>query len=190
MSQLIRTKRIFIITSFLILQTLPVTGNLKKSFYHHLLSNGSVTDYVWSMVYQSSSHGLIVTEKSALIILDVQLTATQSVMRLTGGLQGIRKILRSCFGSWRKKSIRSSGGRILQSREKDQKRFICFTSLGEGYRPDDLEKIISGEMERDPEIRKQNAKLEKKVDMLTDIQAKLDQGKGAGYARWAKVFNV
>ena len=73
---------------------------------------------------------------------------------------------------------------------KDQKRFIRFKSLGEGYRPDDLEKIISGEMERDPEIRKRNAKPEKKVDMLIDIQAKLAQGKGAGYERWAKVFNV
>ena len=73
---------------------------------------------------------------------------------------------------------------------KDQKRFIRFKSLGDGYKPDDLEKIISGEMERDPEIRKQNAKPEKKVDMLIDIQAKLAQGKGAGYARWAKVFNV
>ena len=75
-------------------------------------------------------------------------------------------------------------------KRKDQKRFIRFKSLGEGYRPDDLEKIISGEMERDPEIRKKNAKPEKKVDMLIDIQAKLAQGKGAGYERWAKVFNV
>lgn len=58
-------------------------------------------------------------------------------------------------------------------KRKDQKRFIRFKSLGEGYRPEDLEKIISGEMERDPEIRKQNAKPEKKVDMLIDIQAKL-----------------
>lgn len=75
-------------------------------------------------------------------------------------------------------------------KRKDQKRFIRFKSLGEGYRPDDLEKIISGEMERDPEIRKQNTKPEKKVDMLIDIQAKLAQGKGAGYERWAKVYNV
>ena len=35
---------------------------------------------------------------------------------------------------------------------KEQKRFIRFKSLGEGYRQEDLEKIISGEMERDPEI--------------------------------------
>lgn len=75
-------------------------------------------------------------------------------------------------------------------KRKDQKRFIRFKSLGEGYRPNDLEKIISGEMERVPEIRKHNAKLEKKVDMLIDIQVKLARGKGAGYERWAKVYNI
>ena len=29
-----------------------------------------------------------------------------------------------------------------------------------------------------------------KVNLLVDIQAKLQAGKGAGYARWAKVFNL
>lgn len=66
---------------------------------------------------------------------------------------------------------------------KDQKQFIRFKSLGDGCRPDNLEKIISGEMERDPEIRKRNAKPEKSMDMLIDIQEKLAQGKGAGYER-------
>ncbi|MBR4760804.1 MAG: hypothetical protein IK078_11750 [Lachnospiraceae bacterium] len=47
-------------------------------------------------------------------------------------------------------------------------------------------------MEQDPEIRKKSkhVKPEKKVDLLIDIQAKLAQGKGAGYERWAKVYNV
>ncbi|EKC51835.1 Relaxase/mobilization nuclease domain protein [human gut metagenome] len=29
-----------------------------------------------------------------------------------------------------------------------------------------------------------------KVNLLVDIQAKLQAGKGAGYTRWAKVFNL
>ncbi len=29
-----------------------------------------------------------------------------------------------------------------------------------------------------------------KLNLLVDIQAKLQAGKGAGYARWAKVFNL
>ena len=75
---------------------------------------------------------------------------------------------------------------------KEQKRFIRFRSLGDGYTDKDLEKTIAGEMEYDPEIRKKNqsGKPEKKVDLLIDIQAKLAQGKGAGYERWAKVYNV
>lgn len=75
---------------------------------------------------------------------------------------------------------------------KEQKRFIRFRSLGDGYTDKDLEKTITGEMEHDPEIRKKNqsGKPEKKVDLLIDIQAKLAQGKGAGYERWAKVYNV
>lgn len=75
---------------------------------------------------------------------------------------------------------------------KEQKRFIRFRSLGDGYTDKDLEKTIAGEIEHDPEIRKKNqgGKPEKKVDLLIDIQAKLAQGKGAGYERWAKVYNV
>ena len=75
---------------------------------------------------------------------------------------------------------------------KEQKRFIIFRSLGDGYTDKDLEKTIAGEMEHDPEIRKKNqsGKPEKKVDLLIDIQAKIAQGKGAGYERWAKVYNV
>ena len=76
---------------------------------------------------------------------------------------------------------------------KEQKRYIRFSSLGDGYRMEDIEKIINGEITQDPEIRKrtnENNKNEKKVDLLIDIQAKLAQGKGAGYERWAKVYNI
>ena len=83
-------------------------------------------------------------------------------------------------------------GKNAAIKGKGQKRFIRFRSLGEGYTDQDLEKIIAGEMEQDPEIRKKSkhAKSEKKVDLLIDIQAKLAQGKGAGYEKWAKVYNV
>ncbi len=75
---------------------------------------------------------------------------------------------------------------------KDRERFIRFSSLGSGYSVDDLERIIAGETAADPEIAKKNKeqRSEDKMDMLIDIQAKLAQGKGAGYERWAKVFNI
>ena len=40
-----------------------------------------------------------------------------------------------------------------------------------------------------PVVRKPEAE-PPKVNLLVDIQAKLQAGKGAGYARWAKVFNL
>ena len=76
---------------------------------------------------------------------------------------------------------------------REQKRYIRFSSLGDGYRMEDIEKNINGEITQDPEIRKrtnENNKNEKKMDLLIDIQAKLAQGKGAGYERWAKVYNI
>ena len=77
-------------------------------------------------------------------------------------------------------------------RGKDQKRFIRFRSLGEGYTVADLEKIISGEMQQNPKNAKWKNKENKRrsFDLLVDIQKKLREGKGAGYERWAKVFNL
>lgn len=73
-----------------------------------------------------------------------------------------------------------------------QKRFIRFDSLGDGYTTSELEKIIAGDIERPDVGRRKSSdrKPEKKVDLLIDIQEKLSQGKGAGYERWAKVYNV
>lgn len=78
-------------------------------------------------------------------------------------------------------------------RGKGQKRFIRFKSLGDGYSPEDLDQILSGEKEQSHE-RKENAKYSKHqkrdFDLLIDIQEKLKQGKRGGYERWAKVYNI
>lgn len=78
-------------------------------------------------------------------------------------------------------------------RGKGQKRFIRLKSLGDGYNPEDIEKIISEEKEQTAD-RKKNAKHSKHVkrdfDLLIGIQEKLKQGKGGGYERWAKAYNI
>lgn len=62
-------------------------------------------------------------------------------------------------------------------------------SLGEGYTQDDLLAVLSGQREHTP--RKKMVMPEpSKVNLLVDIQAKLQAGKGPGYERWAKVFNL
>ncbi len=79
-------------------------------------------------------------------------------------------------------------GKNTALRGRNQKRFIRLSSLGEDYSEDHIRKIIEGDEKSysSPEIKKQ----EKSFDMLLDIQAIIAKGKGAGYERWAKVYNI
>ena len=69
-----------------------------------------------------------------------------------------------------------------------QKRFIRFRTLGAGYSEDEIKAVIAGEAEHRPH-QKQPPK-EQPFHLLVDIQAKLSEGKGEGYARWAKQYNL
>ena len=69
-----------------------------------------------------------------------------------------------------------------------QKRFIRFRTLGVGYSEDEIKAVIAGEVEHRPH-QKQPPK-EQSFHLLVDIQAKLSEGKGEGYARWAKRYNL
>ena len=69
-----------------------------------------------------------------------------------------------------------------------QKRFIRFRTLGAGYSEDEIKAVIAGEAEHRPH-QKQPPK-EQLFHLLVDIQAKLSEGKGEGYARWAKRYNL
>lgn len=73
----------------------------------------------------------------------------------------------------------------------DGKLFIRCTSLGEDYSENELIKRLGCERKSKslPE-RKAIATVKSKPSMLIDIEAKLQQGKGTGYANWAKVFNL
>lgn len=74
----------------------------------------------------------------------------------------------------------------------DQKKFIRMDTLGPGYTPADPRAVIAGEMEHTP--RKRLAAIaapeKRSGNLLVDIQAKLQAGKGAGCARWATLFNL
>ena len=74
----------------------------------------------------------------------------------------------------------------------EQKKFIRMDTLGPGYTPADLRAVIAGEMEHTPRQRiTPSAAPEKRSgNLLVDIQAKLRAGKGAGYVRWATLFNL
>ena len=57
------------------------------------------------------------------------------------------------------------------------------------YTEDALCAVLAGEKEHTPR-KKRTQTTRKKNTLLIDIEAKLQAGKGVGYERWAKVFNV
>ena len=79
-------------------------------------------------------------------------------------------------------------GKYTSVKGARQKRFIRFRTLGAGYSEDEIKAVIAGEAEHRPH-QKQPPK-EQPFHLLVDIQAKLSEGKGEGYARWAKRYNL
>ncbi|QNK40721.1 relaxase/mobilization nuclease domain-containing protein [Caproicibacter fermentans] len=81
-------------------------------------------------------------------------------------------------------------GKIPALRGKNQKRFIRLDTLGSGYSEAELRAVLSGEKAHKPRKKIVRPVPNKKINLLVDIQAKLRAGKGVGYERWAKVFNL
>ena len=77
------------------------------------------------------------------------------------------------------------GGLSFRLVGQGQERFtrLRASTLGEGYDLKDILAVIDGS-------RKHPGQSPRKVNLLVDIQAKLAEGKGPGYERWAKVFNL
>lgn len=83
-------------------------------------------------------------------------------------------------------------------RGKGQKRFVRFRSLGEGYSVEELSASIEGTCVHKPKPKKKyrvstvsmQSHQKPEMSFLIDIQAKIQAGKGGGYTRWVKVFNL
>ena len=62
------------------------------------------------------------------------------------------------------------------------------STLGDGFDPDDIRAAIAGErpMPKLPD----KTPAPRRVDLIIDIQERLRSGKGPGYERWAKVYNL
>ena len=63
-------------------------------------------------------------------------------------------------------------------------------SLGEGYGLEDLRAVLLGKKAHTPRKKTVTQAEPPNINLLVDIQAKLQAGKGAGYTRWDKVFNL
>lgn len=79
-------------------------------------------------------------------------------------------------------------GKYTSVKGARQKRFIRLKTLGAGYSEDEIKAVIAGKAEHRPH-QKQPPK-EQPFQLLVDIQAKLAEGKGGGYERWAKKYNL
>ena len=82
------------------------------------------------------------------------------------------------------KTVRG-GGISFRLTGQGQERFtrLRASTLGDGYDLQDVLAAIEGK-EKCP------GRSERKISLAVDIQAKLAAGKGPGYERWAKVFNI
>ena len=82
-------------------------------------------------------------------------------------------------------------GKQISIRGPGQTRFKRLDTLGEAYDLAALTAILAGERAHQPRKRTHTAAVQTpKVNLLVDIQAQLRSGKGPGYERWAKRFNI
>lgn len=84
----------------------------------------------------------------------------------------------------------SKRGKSYRLKLPDWDKAARMDSLGDGYRLEDLQAVLSGKKEHTSKKKNIIQTETPKVNLLVDIQAKLQAGKGAGYARWAKIFNL
>ena len=80
-------------------------------------------------------------------------------------------------------------GKHISVKGKNQARFIRLSSLEEGYTEADLRAHFLGQQEHKPREKRNHHTDVRSFNLVIDIQSKL-QNKGAGYQRWASVYNL
>ena len=86
----------------------------------------------------------------------------------------------------------SPRGKSIRLKAPGQKKYVRLDadSMGEEYGVDALLEVLSGKRTHVPHAKNIHPADPPKVNLLVDIQAKLQARKSAGYARWASVFNL
>ena len=103
-----------------------------------------------------------------------------------------------CEGCTVVKLLRDAGievsprGKSIRLKAPGRKNFVRLDedSMGADYSIPSLLAVLAGEKQHTPLSKNIRRADPPKVNLLVDIQAKLQAGKGAGYARWAKTFNL
>lgn len=86
----------------------------------------------------------------------------------------------------------SPRGKSIRLKAPGRKNFVRLDedSMGVGYSIPALLAVLAREKVHIPSAKNIHHADPPKVNLLVDIQAKLQAGKGTGYARWASVFNL
>ena len=80
-------------------------------------------------------------------------------------------------------------GKHISVKGKNQARFIRLSSLEEGYTEAELRAHFLGQQEHKPREKRNYHTDVRPFNLVIDIQSKL-KSKGAGYQRWASVYNL
>ena len=110
--------------------------------------------------------------------------------------QTIDRVLSDCQGyddflaEMRAEGYEIKEGKLLSFRAPGWDRFTRSNKLGADYSREALRERSSNRGGRSAAARKAVPHAGRKVNMLIDIQAKMAASKGAGYERWAKIFNL
>lgn len=87
--------------------------------------------------------------------------------------------------------LRGRGG-VLSFRVSGQERATRWRSatLGSGYGPEDVRAILEGRAPARPVPAGGAGPASRRINLVIDIQQRMAQGKGPGYERWAKLYNL
>ena len=110
--------------------------------------------------------------------------------------QTIDQVLSDCQGyddflaKMRAEGYEIKEGKLLSFRAPGWDRFTRSNKLGADYSREALRERSTHRGGRSTAAKRPVPHAGRKVNMLTDIQAKMAAGKGTGYERWAKIFNL
>ena len=81
-------------------------------------------------------------------------------------------------------------GKHLAFKSAGQKQFIRLRSLGEGYSEDALIAVLQGSRKHNPFEKKKYKKRQQRTTLLSELEAKINSGKGSRYDQAMKVIKL
>lgn len=106
-------------------------------------------------------------------------------IKIDEALQQKPKNINEFFNIMKELGYEIKTGKHIAFKSSEQKKYIRLNSLGKGYTQQDIFNKIEGKTQ----YFNKNT-YEKNINFIIDIQEKINEGKGEGYAYWAKIFNA